>query len=132
MSDHTVLLVEDNVDNLNIYSTVLRYFGYDVLEARDGETALDLARTQAPAIILMDVSIPLVDGWEATRRLKADQKTSTIPIIALTAHALESDRQTAERVGCDGYIPKPAEPRVVLDAVRKYIGDAKSDLRALA
>lgn len=127
MCGHTVLLVEDNADNLNIYSTILRHFGYDVLEATDGLAALELASTRQPGIILMDVSIPLLDGWEATRRLKADPATSHIPVIALTAHALAADRETATAVGCDGYISKPAEPQAVVDVVRQYLGNPSVD-----
>jgi len=91
----TVLLVEDNDDNLRIYSTILTYAGYRVLEATDGEAGLSSASTDQPDLILMDVSIPKIDGWEVTRMLKADPATSTIPVIALTAHALASDRERA-------------------------------------
>jgi two-component system, cell cycle response regulator DivK len=119
----TVLLVEDNEDNLLIYSTILRHSGYEVLEARDGPAGIESAQRDRPALILMDVSIPLIDGWEATRRLKADPATKDIPIIALTAHALATDQQKAVEAGCDGYIAKPAEPRVVLAAVRQRLGE---------
>jgi CheY-like chemotaxis protein len=119
--NRTVLLVEDNEDNLIIYSTILRHAGLEVLEARDGEAGIAMAVAHHPAVILMDVSIPLIDGWEATRRLKANPKTADIPIIALTAHALATDREKAIEAGCDDYIPKPAEPRVVLTAVQRYI-----------
>jgi CheY-like chemotaxis protein len=122
----SVLLVEDNEDNLVIYSTILRHAGFAVLEARDGQTGIDIAKREHPSLILMDVSIPIVDGWEATRRLKADPTTSDIPIIALTAHALASDQRKAADVGCDGYIPKPAEPRVVLAAVKRQLGGAEA------
>jgi CheY-like chemotaxis protein len=125
MSDKntTVLIVEDNEDNLLIYSTILRYSGFTVIEARDGQAGLDAARQDHPGLILMDVSIPILDGWEATRRLKADPETRDIPIIALTAHALASDQQKALEAGCDDYIPKPAEPRIVLAAVQRYLGE---------
>ena len=119
----SVLLVEDNEDNLVIYSTILRHAGFDVLEARDGQAGIEIAQREHPALILMDVSIPIIDGWEATRRLKADPATASIPIIALTAHALATDQQKATEVGCDGYIPKPAEPRVVLAAVKRQLGE---------
>lgn len=122
----TVLLVEDNEDNLLIYSTILRHFGFQVIEARDGQAGIDAAHAQHPGVILMDVSIPIVDGWEATRRLKADADTAKIPIIALTAHALASDQEKAVEAGCDGYIAKPAEPRVVLSAVQRYLGEAEA------
>lgn len=120
----TVLLVEDNEDNLMIYSTILRHSGFEVIEARDGQAGVDTAKAKRPGLILMDVSIPLIDGWEATRRLKADPATADIPIIALTAHALASDQQKAVEAGCDGYIAKPAEPRLVLATVKRFLGDA--------
>src|ERR1043165_1663784 len=120
----TVLLVEDNEDNLLIYSTILRHSGYAVVEARDGQAGIDAAKKEHPGLILMDVSIPIIDGLEATRRLKADPSTKSIPIIALTAHALASDQQKAIEAGCDSYIAKPAEPRAVVAAVREYLGEA--------
>jgi CheY-like chemotaxis protein len=120
----TILLVEDNEDNRIVYSTILRYAGHRVLEATDGEAGVALARSERPDLILMDVSIPLLDGWEATRILKADPETRHIPIVALTAHALEEDRAKAREVGCDGYIAKPAEPRVVLAQVQEYLARA--------
>jgi CheY-like chemotaxis protein len=119
-SPNTVLLVEDNSDNLLIYSTALRHHGYHVVEATDGEAALAAARTVAPDVILMDVAIPLIDGWEVTRRLKGDPSTAGIPVVALTAHALDTDREKAMAVGCDRYISKPAAPQVVIEAVKKY------------
>lgn len=118
----TVLLVEDNPDNRGIYRTILEHNGIEVVEAEDGENGIRLAREQLPDLILMDVSIPGIDGWEATRILKGDEKTSGIPIIALTAHALPSDRERAAEAGCDGYIPKPALPRAVLREVERMLG----------
>ena len=120
-SPATVLLVEDNEDNLRIYSTFLTYSGYRVLEAADGEAGLALAQSELPDVILIDVSIPKMDGYEVTRRLKSDPATAQIPVIALTAHALPSDRDRARDAGCDGYIPKPAEPRLVVAEVRKML-----------
>jgi CheY-like chemotaxis protein len=126
MSDNRkrVLLVEDNEDNLVVYRTILEHVGYVVIEARDGEEGVSRARSERPDIILMDISIPKMDGWEATQRLKADGDTSAIPIIALTAHALEEDRLKALRAGCDGYLAKPVEPRRVVQEVEKFIGPA--------
>jgi two-component system cell cycle response regulator DivK len=118
----SVLLVEDNEDNLLIYSTILRHSGFAVLEARDGQAGIDTAKREIPGLILMDVSIPVIDGLEATRQLKADPSTKHIPIIALTAHALASDQQKAIEAGCDSYIAKPAEPRAVVEAVEKFLG----------
>jgi CheY-like chemotaxis protein len=117
----TILLVEDHEDNRIVYRTVLQHFGYTVLEAFDGEEGVRRAREELPDLILMDISIPLMDGWEATRLLKADPSTSRIPIIALTAHALAEDRAQAEAVGCDGYLAKPIEPRRVLEEVQRAL-----------
>lgn len=130
MSDKSVLIVEDNEDNLVVYRTILEHVGYDVLEARDGAEGMDRARADHPDLILMDISIPKVDGWEATRELKADDSTSDIPIIALTAHALDEDRRRAERVGCDGYLAKPVEPRRVVKEVERFIGPAPDSAEA--
>src|SRR5205807_2193451 len=95
----TVLLVEDNEDNRIVYSTILRHFGYSVTEALNGEEGIAKARSEKPDLILMDISIPIIDGWEATQVLKHDPDTRDIPIIALTAHALASDREKAKEVG---------------------------------
>jgi two-component system cell cycle response regulator DivK len=119
-----VLVVEDDSDHRNIYRMILIHSGYEVLEAMDGEEGIRMAREEQPDIILMDVSIPRIDGWEATRILKSDETTSAIPIIAITAHALKKARQEATEAGCDVYIPKPVEPRQVVEEVRRLIGPA--------
>lgn len=121
-ADKTVLLVEDNEDNRTVYRTILEHFGYQVVEARNGEDGIRMAREAHPDLILMDISIPVIDGWEATKILKADPQTSEIPIIALTAHALATDRAKAGEVGCDGYLAKPCEPRRVVAEVERFIG----------
>jgi CheY-like chemotaxis protein len=118
----TVLLVEDNEDNRIVYSTILRHFGYKVTEALNGEEGIAKARAEKPDLILMDISIPIIDGWEATQVLKHDPQTRSIPIIALTAHALASDREKAMEVGCDGYLAKPCEPRAVVAEVQRFLG----------
>jgi CheY-like chemotaxis protein len=122
----TVLLVEDNEDNLVVYRTILEHVGFRVIEARDGEEGVSRAKEHLPDLILMDISIPKMDGWEATQRLKADGTTKKIPIIALTAHALEEDRQKAMLAGCDGYLAKPVEPRRVVQEVERFVGPAKA------
>jgi CheY-like chemotaxis protein len=124
MSDNgkTVLLVEDNEDNRIVYSTILRHFGFSVMEALNGEEGIAKARSERPDLILMDISIPIIDGWEATQVLKHDPLTREIPIIALTAHALASDREKAREVGCDGYLAKPCEPRAVVAEVQRFLG----------
>jgi CheY-like chemotaxis protein len=119
----TILLVEDNYDNLKIYTVILEFAGFRVITAKDGAEALKMVPEARPDLILMDVAIPEIDGWEVTKRLKADPKTSSIPIIMLTAHALSADRKRAFEVGADGYIPKPADPASVLDAVKKRLED---------
>jgi two-component system cell cycle response regulator DivK len=118
---HLILMVEDNVDNRGIYRSILEFGGFRVLEAEDGAKGVAMAREHKPSLILMDISIPVIDGWEATRLLKSDPETASIQIIALTAHALQSDRARAEEVGCDGYISKPVLPRVVLEEVRQRV-----------
>ncbi|CAN5735641.1 response regulator [soil metagenome] len=122
MTASTVLLVEDNEDHWTIYRVLLEYVGYQVLLAGEGYEALRKAREEKPHIILMDISIPGIDGWEVTRILKADPDTASIPIVALTAHASEAARKRCEEVGCDGYLAKPVEPRRVLAEVERFIG----------
>jgi CheY-like chemotaxis protein len=118
----TVLLVEDNDDNRIIYATALRYAGYNVLEAITGTEGIHHARTGKPDLILMDISVPELDGWEATALLKADPTTHDIPIIAVTAHALPGDRERSIAVGCDGYIAKPITPAALLREVDQRFG----------
>jgi two-component system cell cycle response regulator DivK len=114
----TILLVEDNELNSDMLSRRLRRRGYEVTIAGDGEAALLAARSLAPALILMDMSLPVMDGWEATRRLKGDEETASIPIIALTAHAMAGDRQRAMQVGCDDYDTKPVDFRRLLGKIQ--------------
>jgi CheY-like chemotaxis protein len=121
-SGKMVLLVEDNEDNRIVYSTILKHFAYEVTEALNGEEGIATARSEKPDLILMDISIPIIDGWEATQVLKHDPSTRSIPIIALTAHALASDREKAMEVGCDGYLAKPCEPRAVVAEVQRFLG----------
>lgn len=117
-----ILLVEDNDDNREIYATILRHHGYDVTEATDGEEALSLARELRPPVILLDISIPGVDGWQVADRLKRDEETRGAAIIAITAHALPEDRERADDLGCESYLSKPVRPGRVLEEVRKYAG----------
>ena len=109
-----ILLVEDNEMNRDMLSRRLMRRGYEILIAVDGEEGVAMAAAGRPDLILMDMSLPVVDGWEATRRLKGDPATSTIPLIALTAHAMSTDRDKAFAAGCDEYDTKPVElPRLV-------------------
>ena len=107
MAPSRVLLVEDNMDNFHLVRFLLESAGYQVLEAHNGQAGMDLARKELPDLILMDLSLPGVDGWTAARELKADPKTAYIPLLALTAHTLPGDRGRAFDSGCDGYISKP-------------------------
>jgi CheY-like chemotaxis protein len=110
----TILIVEDNEMNRDMLSRRLQRKGYEVLIAVDGEKGLEVARARTPDLILMDMSLPVVDGWEATRRLKADDRLKHIPVIALTAHAMANDRDKALEAGCDDYDTKPIElPRLL-------------------
>jgi len=117
----TILLVEDNEDNQAIYSIILTHFGYSVLQAWDGERGVRMAREHAPDLILMDLTMPIVDGLEATRMLKADPATSAIPVIALTACAAAADQQAAQEAGCASFLSKPVEPRKVAEEVRRVL-----------
>ncbi len=117
-----ILLVEDNYRNRNMLSRRLERRNYEVVIALDGESGLALAASEAPDLILMDMSLPVLDGWEATRRLKADAATQHIPVIALTAHAMSSDRDKALQAGCDDYDTKPIELPRLLEKMEALLG----------
>jgi two-component system, cell cycle response regulator DivK len=104
-----LLVVEDNDMNRDMIARYLEYHNYSVVTAGDGGAAVELARSVAPDLILMDISLPVLDGWEATKRIKAAPETSRIPIIALTAHAMVADRQASIEAGCDDYEAKPID-----------------------
>jgi CheY-like chemotaxis protein len=109
-----ILLVEDNEMNRDMLSRRLERKGYEVMCAVDGGQGVEMARTRAPDLILMDMSLPVIDGWEATRQLKAAAETSAIPVIALTAHAMAGDQEKALEAGCDDYDTKPVDlPRLL-------------------
>jgi two-component system cell cycle response regulator DivK len=109
-----ILLVEDNEMNRDMLARRLARCGYQVVIAVDGEQGVQMAQTEVPDLILMDMSLPMLDGWEATRQLKAAPATNSIPVIALTAHAMSGDREKALDVGCDDYDTKPIEfPRLL-------------------
>lgn len=117
-----ILLVEDNEMNRDMLSRRLQRRGYEVVLALDGETGVQMAKTEAPQLVLMDMSLPVLDGWEATRRLKADSATRHIPVIALTAHAMSSDRDKALEAGCDDYDTKPVELPRLLEKIAALLG----------
>src|SRR5438552_7180756 len=117
-----LLLVEDNEMNRDMLSRRLQRKGYEVTIAVDGQQGLDLAQAQKPDLILMDMSLPVIDGWEATRRLKSDDATRAIPVIALTAHAMAGDRDKALEAGCDDYDTKPVEFTRLLGKIQALLG----------
>jgi two-component system cell cycle response regulator DivK len=118
-----VLLVEDNEMNRDMLSRRLIRRGFEVLLAVDGEQGVATAQKELPDIILMDMSLPVLDGWEATRRIKAADTTRTIPVIALTAHAMAGDRDKAMEAGCDDYDTKPIELPRLLEKIGRLIGE---------
>ena len=117
-----LLVVEDNEDSREGLFRYLKRTGFDVLTAADGQQAVGVAHLESPDLILMDMSLPVLDGWEATRRLKADPATRSIPVIALTAHAMAGDREKALEAGCDEYETKPVEFPRLLEKVRLLLG----------
>ena len=116
-----ILLVEDNEMNRDMLSRRLQRRGFEVIMAVDGEQGVAMARSERPDIVLMDMTLPVVDGWEATRRLKADPVTQRLPVIALTAHAMAEDRQNALDAGCDDYDTKPIELPRLLEKIESLV-----------
>ena len=112
-----VLYVEDNDDNVFMLSRRLQRRGYEILVAADGESGIEVAQIEQPDLILMDLGLPGIDGWETTRRLKADAATRSIPVIALSAHAMETDRESALTAGCDDFDTKPVELQRLLGKI---------------
>lgn len=122
-----ILLVEDNEMNRDMLSRRLERRGYQVIEAVDGQSGIDMTVSAAPDLVLMDMSLPVLDGWEATRRLKSSAETKHIPVIALTAHAMLSDRDKALEAGCDDYDTKPIEIKRLLSKIEALLGGAPGD-----
>jgi two-component system cell cycle response regulator DivK len=117
-----ILIVEDNDMNLDMLSRRLVRKGFEVVSARDGQAGVDQALAVMPDLILMDMSLPILDGWEATRQIKANPQTQAIPVVALTAHAMASDREKAMAAGCDDFYTKPIELPGLLDIIQKLLG----------
>jgi two-component system cell cycle response regulator DivK len=117
----TVLVVEDNLMNLELLVQLLDD-DYDILTARDGQEGIDLARTSLPDLIVMDLSLPVLDGWHATRILKDDAVTAAIPIIALTAHAMPGDAERAREAGCDDVLTKPIDEDLLFSTLARHLG----------
>src|SRR5574342_1422732 len=116
-----VLLVDDYPDAREMYSEYLQFSGFDVVEAANGIEALQSAIERTPDIILMDLSLPVMDGWEATRRLKADERTASIPVVALTGHALAGISEGAKKAGCDAFVTKPCLPEDLVREIRHVL-----------
>jgi two-component system cell cycle response regulator DivK len=116
-----ILVVEDTEDNRRILRDLLTRAGFELIEAVDGESGVLMAATHRPDLILMDIQLPVFDGYEATRRIKANPDTRHIPIIAVTSYALSGDETKALAAGCDGYVAKPFSPRKILEMVREFL-----------
>ncbi len=116
-----ILVVEDQHDNRQILRDLLIPAGYDLIEAWDGEAAVTKAKAERPDLILMDIQLPGIDGYEATRRIKADPLLKATPIIAITSYALSGDEDKTRAAGCDGYVAKPYSPRALLKKIREFV-----------
>jgi CheY-like chemotaxis protein len=121
-----VLLVEDNEMNRDMLSRRLIRRGYEVVFAVDGQQGVDMAQSERPDIILMDMSLPVMDGWEATKRVKSDAATRAVPVIGLTAHAMSGDREKAIEAGCDDYDTKPVELDRLIEKIERLLGARKA------
>jgi len=117
----SILVVEDHEDNRRILRDLLSSAGYGMIEAVDGEEGVALAESASPDLILMDLQLPGVDGYEATRRIKANPALRRIPVIAVTSYALSGDDERAREAGCDAYVAKPFSPRALLGKIREYL-----------
>ena len=117
----TVLVVDDHEDNRRILRDLLRSAGYDIVEATNGEDGVAAARARTPDLILMDIQLPGIDGYEATRRIKADEALRRIPLIVVTSYALSGDDAKAMAAGADAYVAKPFSPRAMLAKIREYL-----------
>ena len=120
MLGERVLIVEDNEKNMKLVRDVLQATGYGTLEATTGEEAVELALSQAPVLVLMDVQLPGIDGVEALERMRQNERTASIPVLALTAQAMSGDRERFLEAGFDGYLAKPVDVRELIEAVREH------------
>jgi CheY-like chemotaxis protein len=120
------MVVDDYPDAREMYSEYLEYCGFDVIQAANGMEALHRAADTNPDIILMDLSLPVMDGWEATRRLKADKRTAKIPVVALTGHALAGISEGARKAGCDAFVTKPCLPEDLVKEIRRVLEESKA------
>ncbi|HEY0255343.1 MAG TPA: response regulator [Kofleriaceae bacterium] len=121
----TVLIVDDNPTNLKLVTFLVKSHGYDVMTATDAGSAQAAIRTNRPAVILMDLQLPGIDGLELTRRLKADPETRAIPIVAVTAYAMKGDHEKALAAGCDDYVTKPIDTRTLPDVIARHVAQSE-------
>ncbi|MBU0567668.1 response regulator [bacterium] len=126
-----ILVVDDNVDMVDLLKSILEMEGYDVIEAFDGQEALDKSKQQQPDFILLDIMMPIMDGWETCRRLKGCRKTSQIPVTILTARVNPEDREKASRLGADDYLTKPFDPDELLNRIKKVVVKKDSNGKSL-
>jgi CheY-like chemotaxis protein len=119
--EQVILIVEDEPRNLKLIRDLLEVSGYMVLEAIDGKQGVEIAKAKKPDLILMDIQLPVMEGFEATRILKADERTRDIPIMALTAYAMKGDEEKIKAAGCDGYVSKPIDTRGFLNKITEYL-----------
>jgi|SRR5688572_10101518 CheY-like chemotaxis protein len=121
-----ILLVEDQAELRRLYAQELVMSGFDVIEAGNGADAISSTSSHSPDVVLMDLSIPVIDGWEATRRLKGDQRTAHIPVVALTAHDGAGELRKATEAGCDWFVPKPCPPHALIVEVRRVLTSSRA------
>jgi two-component system, cell cycle response regulator DivK len=129
MTKKKILIIEDNEQNLYLQTFLLEKQDFDVIQARNGKQGLELAASEHPGLILLDIQLPVMDGYEVARRLKQAGETKSIPIIVVTSYAMAGDRETILATGCEGYIEKPIDPDSFVDQVRKFLPEReKGDL----
>ena len=116
-----ILVVEDNENNLYLFRIILQKSGFEVIEARDGAAGVELAVKEKPFLILMDIQLPVLDGYQATKKIKTTEETKNIPVIALTSFAMVGDKEKALNAGCDGHIEKPINPETFMTEIKKYL-----------
>ena len=121
MTNKKILVIEDNEQNLYLTTFLLEKHDFEVIQARDGQQGLELAATENPDLILLDIQLPVMDGYEVARRLKQGGETAGIPIIAVTSYAMSGDRETILATGCEGYIEKPIDPDSFVDQVKEFL-----------
>jgi two-component system, cell cycle response regulator DivK len=127
MAKTRILIMEDDDDTQGMVRFLLEYKGYDVLAAKDGRHGLEIARQEKPDLILLDLAMPEMDGWSVAHKLKDDPQTKTIPVIAVTAYTMSSDRRKALNAGCDGFIGKPMNVPEFIAEVEKFLGKSQTE-----